>query len=137
MIKWKDEFSVNIASIDKQHKKLIETGARIDELLSLNDNADHYDEIMSILQELKDYTIYHFDFEEKLMQEYGYSGFQEQHFEHYFFIRKLDKIGQKDIDSDQEEAIGEIYNFIITWITDHILKSDKKYSSYLNQKGVF
>lgn len=137
MIKWKEEFSVNVKVIDEQHKKLFEIGSRIDELVSLSDSADHYDEIMLVMEELKDYTIYHFDFEENLLGKSGYDDLQKQHFEHHFFIKKLEKIGKKDIDSDQEEAIGEIYSFLINWITEHILKSDMKYSGYLNSKGVY
>ena len=137
MLKWKEEYSVNVASIDEQHKKLIETGSRIAELLSLSGTADNYDEIMSIIQELKDYVAYHFDFEEKLLRKYNYTSLDEQHIEHYFFTKKLDSISRKDIDSDQNEAILEIYNFVISWITEHILKSDMKYSGFLNEKGVF
>lgn len=137
MLKWKNEYSVNVASIDEQHKKLIETGSRIAELLSLSGNTDNYDEIMLIIQELKDYVVYHFDFEEKLLQKHNYGSLDEQHFEHYFFTKKLDSISRKDIDSDQKDAILEIYNFVINWITDHILKSDMKYSSFLNEKGIF
>ncbi len=137
MLKWRDEFSVNINSIDTQHKKLIEIGNRIDELLSLNDDADHYDEIMAIMGELKEYTIYHFDFEEKLLGENQYEALQEHHFEHYFFIKKLDRIGSRDIDDDQEKTIAEIYSFVIGWITDHILKSDMKYSQFLNSRGIY
>lgn len=31
----------------------------------------------------------------------------------------------------------EVFNFLKDWLTEHILISDKKYSKYLNSKGVF
>lgn len=136
MLKWKAELSVNVETIDNQHKRLIEIGAQIDGLLSLNDGADHYDEIMAILEELKEYTIYHFNFEEKLLEQNGYEDLPKHHFEHVFFVKKLERIGRKDIDGEQEETLGEIYNFVVNWITEHILVSDMKYRSYLNGRGV-
>jgi hemerythrin len=88
VFKWKDEFSVNIASIDEQHRKLFEIGSELDELTALNDGYDHYDEIVSILKKLKDYTVYHFGFEEKLLEKYNYDQLEAQCFEHHFFVKK-------------------------------------------------
>lgn len=136
MFKWKDEFSVNVASIDEQHKRLFEIGSELDDLMALNDEYDHYDEIIDILNKLKDYTIYHFDYEEELFEKYDYEESVSHHFEHHFFIKRLEKLCKKDIDSQQQEAIHEIYTFILDWISEHILKSDMKYKDFLISKGV-
>jgi len=64
---WKDRYSLNIGEIDKQHKRLFEIGARVYDLAVLNDSYDHYDEIMKTLDELLEYTEYHFRYEENIM----------------------------------------------------------------------
>ncbi|MCX7747781.1 MAG: bacteriohemerythrin [Clostridia bacterium] len=137
MFKWKNEFSINIEAIDEQHKRLFEIGSKIYEVSILNDSYDHYDEIISILEELSDYTKYHFEYEENLLRKYNYKGLEEQEIEHTFFIKKLDKIGKKDIDGQQAETASAIYTFVLDWISAHILKSDMKYKEFLKSQGVY
>jgi hemerythrin len=133
---WKDIYSVNVAEIDKQHKKLFKIGEKISDLVLANDEFDHYDEIMDILQELKEYTLYHFGYEEKLMEQYGYKETDPHKIEHIFLIKKLEKLQKKDIDTKQKEAVIELIAFISDWIAGHILKTDMRYKVYLNEKGV-
>lgn len=134
--KWKDEFSVKVAEIDKQHMRLFEIGARINELAYAKDEFDHYDEIIEVLHELVEYTEYHFKYEEELMERYQYEGFETQKFEHFFVIKKIQKILNEDIDKKQSETIMNLVTFISDWITNHILKEDMKYTDFFKNKGV-
>lgn len=133
---WKDSYSVNVAEIDKQHKRMFEIGGRITDLVLANDEYDHYDEIMSILQELTDYTVYHFGFEEKLMEQYGYKELDSHKIEHAFFIKKLEKFHEKDIDADQKIVSADLIAFVSDWITSHILTTDFKYRDHFSGKGL-
>ncbi len=137
MIRWKDTYSVNVEEIDNQHKKLFEIGGRLYDLSSLKDDFDHYDEIMDIIGELRDYTIYHFNFEEELLKKNGYEEIENHSIEHDFFVKKLKRIEKKDIDGQQGQTIMEITEFLIDWVSSHILKSDMQYKPYLNSKGVY
>lgn len=134
--KWKDNYNVDVKEIDKQHNKLFEIGTRISELVLANDDFDHYDEIMAILQELKEYTIYHFGYEEKLMKQYGYKDLDTHKIEHLFVIKKLQKLGSKDIDEEQKEAVMELIGFISDWISGHILKTDMQYKELFKSQGL-
>ena len=135
-IKWKDAYSCNIAEIDKQHKKLFEIGSRIFDLLSLGDEFDRYDEIAQIFDELRDYTIFHFGYEEELMKKHGYEGYEDHKIEHDFFIKKLQRLEKTDFDNKQTESLVQIISFIADWITGHILKTDMKYKDFFNAKGI-
>ncbi len=137
MLKWKDSYSVNVEEIDNQHKKLFEIGISLYNLSSLKDDFDHYDEIVNIIDELRDYTIYHFNFEEDLLRKNGYEDIESHSIEHDFFVKKLKRIEKKDIDGQQNQAIMEMTEFLIDWISSHILQSDMKYKAYLNSKGVY
>ena len=132
---WKDTYSVNVEKIVEQHKKLFEIGGRITDLVMVKDGFDHYDEIMDILQELTEYTIYHFNFEERLMEKYGYEGLDSHRIEHIFFMKKIEKVREKDIDSKQSEISIDLVAFVSDWITSHILTTDMKYRNYFNEKG--
>jgi len=133
---WKDEYSTGIEVIDKQHRHLFEIGRKIIDLADLNDGFDHYDEIVGILQELKDYTVYHFGFEEELMTKYGYEHYENHKFQHYFAIKKIEKFGQEDLDENQQETIMKLVAFISDWVSNHILNEDMKYKSFFKSKGV-
>ena len=50
MFVWKEEFELGIESIDTQHKKLLEIGNVINELLiNHGENDDNYDEIYDVI----------------------------------------------------------------------------------------
>lgn len=136
-LKWKDSFSCNIEEIDLQHRKLFEIGANLFTIASVNDSYDHYDEILKILGELKDYTVYHFGYEEKLMQEFGFQGYSEHKAEHEAFIRKVLKFESEDLDVKQAESLMKLIVFVADWVTSHILKTDMLYKDFFNSKGIY
>lgn len=131
IFKWKESFSIGIEEIDRQHKRLFEIGGEIYNLAVLKDGQDHYDEIMALLSSLKDYTVYHFGFEENLMKKYDYDKIEEHKEQHDIFIGKLIDIESQDIDSSQKKIILDILDFIVNWISSHILGSDFKYKEVL------
>lgn len=139
MFQWKEHFTCNINEIDKQHKMLLELGAKLYDIVKLKDDIDRYDEIMVILTELKDYTIYHFAAEEKLLEDNGYDSFELQLHkrQHKSFINKIKQFENQDIDEKQEAITLDMLTFIANWIEQHILKTDQKYSSFLNEKNIF
>ncbi|WZL73173.1 bacteriohemerythrin [Clostridiaceae bacterium 35-E11] len=139
MFQWKEDFSCNVNKIDKQHKTLLELGAKLHDIIKLKDGIDHYDEIMVILTELKDYTIYHFAAEEKLLEDNGYDSFELQLHkrQHKSFINKIKQFENQDIDEKQIVITLDMLTFIANWIEQHILKIDQNYSSFLNKKGIF
>jgi len=136
VFKWKDAYCCRITGIDFQHRKLFEIGSRVFEVASLKDEFDHYDEIVKILEELKAYTVYHFGYEEELMQKYGYPGYENHKIEHDLFIKKVSGIERKDIDGAQKETIFEIISFIADWIAGHILKTDMAYRDFFLARGL-
>lgn len=127
IFKWNERFCMGIEEINKQHKRLFEIGSELYELVLLRDGEDNYDEIVRLIYDLKDYTIYHFNYEEQLMDKYGYIGMKEHKQEHNSFIDKISELEYKDIDMGQKKVMLEIIDFIANWITNHILKTDSKY----------
>ncbi len=133
---WKDRYNLGIPEIDKQHQKLFEIGARVYDLAMINDDYDHYDEIMELLQELLNYTEYHFRYEEELMSKYQYSDIGQQKDDHNFYVQKIKSISSRDIDSEQQKTTLEIVDFLSQWISSHITFSDRKYAMEFKAKGI-
>lgn len=126
MIKWKDEYKIGVTQIDEQHEKLFEICDRAYSLLKNELYLDKYDKIVLILEELKEYTVYHFKFEEEYMKEIGYKKFFSQKVAHDDFIEKINNINLKSVDQKQDAAIIDILDFALKWIEQHILNEDKK-----------
>lgn len=125
---WNDDYVFNIPVIDEQHKKLIDLIEDAENLLNdAKDGIDCVDEVVGILEELEDYTVSHFDEEEKLMIAANYAGYDEHHMEHTFFIKKVDKALAADLDSDPVNQLIGICAFLKNWVTHHILDIDVQY----------
>lgn len=133
---WKDEYSIGIELIDKQHRRLFEIGKRIIDLAEAQDGFDHYDEIVEVIQELKEYTVYHFGYEEELMAKFKYENYEKHKFEHFFVVKKIEKFENEDFDEKQDETIMNLVRFIPDWIANHILHEDMSYKDFFISKGV-
>jgi len=125
MIKWKDEYSIGVECVDEQHKELFEIANRSYDLLRNQLITDKYGKIIEIIDELKNYTIYHFKEEEDYMQAIGYKKFLSQKVAHNDFLEKMDNIDVEQIDDGQNEYLIGILDFVSEWLVEHILKEDK------------
>jgi len=125
LLVWKEEYAIGVESIDNQHKHLFEIGNSIYELLENYVLEDKYDRIINVLNDLREYTKYHFQSEEDYMIEIMYSGYFKQKVEHEDFIDKIEEIQLQDLDENQEKHIRELLLFVFNWILEHILQRDK------------
>ncbi len=132
LIQWNNELSVGIASIDEQHKELINI------LNTLNDALEE-GQASQMLAEIFDglaaYTVKHFGYEEALFALHGYSESQAHKNEHSALINQVQVLRQKMLDGDFIICI-EVMAFLKEWLTHHILITDKAYSQFLVDKGV-
>jgi hemerythrin len=125
MYEMKEEYKIGVELIDEQHKKLFELADKAYLLLKDDFSIDKYDKIVHILEELKDYTIFHFKSEEEYMESINYKRLFTQRIEHEKFIKALEDINYKYIDEKQDESLVKILNFLNDWLVEHILKTDK------------
>jgi len=130
-MEWKELYSCHIPEIDQQHKRLFELGNQLYTLALRNDAEEHHNKIKMILTELQAYTVYHFEFEEALLERYGYPNLEEHKDEHQFFIKKLSEFEVDLFQQDMKEVILRLIMFVSEWISNHIVIEDKKYGRYI------
>jgi len=130
-LKWKEEYSVGIEVLDLDHKKLINL---------LNQFNTAYDYAMSeefehqALNDLIDYTKYHFEREEEIMIDNDYPGFDEHKKQHQAMIAQISHIQDK-YNEKGHEVFEEVCEFLTNWLIKHINGTDQKYASHLIEKG--
>lgn len=126
MYEMKDEYLTGIESIDAEHRRLFEIAEETYQLTMDEFIVDKYDRLSDIFDELKSYTLTHFDHEEAYMKEHNYKGLISQIAAHNEFREKLNDVVIDRNDENTEELIKEVLDFVTDWLVNHIYYSDKK-----------
>ena len=124
MFKMEEKYKIGVPHIDAEHEKLFEIGEKAYQLLINVYSMDKYDKIVEVLEELKEYTIYHFKDEEDYMESINYKRLFTQKIDHADFIKTISEVNLSKIDENQDEAIMTILTFLNNWLTSHILEKD-------------
>jgi hemerythrin-like metal-binding protein len=129
---WEYDLSVDIESIDNQHKKLIDLINQFYENIRLSSNKEL---IADLIAGMKSYTIFHFNAEEKLLKQYNYPDFEIHKKEHENFLNKVNDLENR-FRAGKLIISFEITDFLKKWIRNHIMETDSQYSGFLKNKGV-
>ena len=121
-----DKYLTKIDFIDKQHKKLFSIIAEAHKIIVNDFSPNKYNDISLVLKELKNYTKNHFSEEESYMEKINYPGLQQQKLEHNAFISRLVSVNLDNITENQQKELEELIDFLIKWLSYHILDKDLK-----------
>lgn len=118
---WEDDFSCGVASIDHEHRELVEV---INDLMArMTDNGTE-DEIAYSLGEIHGQIESHFALEEKLMRDAAYANYGPHKADH---DRLLDDI--RDIMEDAETNLGGVRDSLAQrlhdWFSGHFRTMDR------------
>ena len=131
-IKWDAvEYSVGVKSIDDQHQRLFQlVNALFQGVRNMNQEV-----ISGVLQELVQYTVNHFAYEERLFKEHGYPS-EEAHVEQH--RRLVAQVGAfaKEFSKGESMVDFRLLNFLRNWLKGHIQVEDIKYSKFFISKNV-
>lgn len=130
-----DKYVTGVEFIDEEHKKLFEIIAEAKSLISAELLHDKYDEIINILNELREYTKEHFQDEERFMERMQYSRLDAQKRSHEAFVEKLTNINLEEVDDNQQQYLEELMDFLLGWLINHILGSDKLIGEEAREKN--
>lgn len=129
LFEWSDKLSVKNTVIDNQHKQLLNIGSKL-ELFSQKTFKEK-DEFLSLIQELKEYTVYHFAAEEEIMEKGGYPNLDSHKQVHVKFVKQVTDIDFESFDFNNEKALKDLLIFISEWIIKHIGQTDMAYMDYV------
>ena len=127
-MKWQKDYNIGIDVVDEQHEKLCGMLTNLE--TSINSD-DVYRAMGDILKELVEYTKYHFEEEEKLMQRIFYSDFERHKKLHKDLVDAIVTI-LVGLKNGKEISAFELKTFLQKWLMDHILVEDKMIGEYLN-----
>lgn len=127
---WNENFSVGVREMDEQHKRLI---GIINELIEADNTTVDSETIFDILTKMTNYALSHFEKEEQYMIKYNYPDYSIHKDQHSEFKDQLITFC-KDTKAHKESIPTEIFSYLKTWLTNHILETDMAYKSFFNEK---
>lgn len=126
LMQWKSTFELGIKEFDEHHKHLVNLLNMTYDGLTCG--ASH-DELGSVLDEIIDYSTYHFAAEENWMEINKYPNLSQHKEEHEKFCSRAEGIlevfhqGKMDLNL-------EVTQFLLNWLTYHIMKTDADYGRF-------
>ncbi len=125
---WKDTFSVGVAEMDAQHRKLLILINQIVDCHAARDGTT-YEKFHDVLSGMFDYARVHFKAEEDYLQRIGYPQLPAHANEHAAFVEKVTtySILASHGVLDYEGA----YHYLREWLLSHILESDMQYRRFV------
>lgn len=132
-LKWNNIYETGIDVIDFQHKILIE---RINDLIELLNKNETQENLFPLFIFLEDYTNYHFDTEEQFFNSFNYTEKEKHLEEHEEFKEKIKNLKLK-YNEDLEKIDDNLLDFLIDWLTNHIVGTDMEFANGLKKHMIF
>lgn len=131
LLEWTDALSVGFTEIDKDHQKLVDIVNELNDAITRQDDRE---ELKEGLEELIEYTCWHFRHEERLMQENGYEGMTEHQQIHKDLATKAVEI-QNKYENGDDSVLDVLMPFLKDWLTEHIQGTDKDMGMFLAEQS--
>lgn len=135
-IYWDETYNIGIKEIDDQHQRLFEILQDLN-LAMMKGRAKYH--IQETLSQLADYTYYHFDFEEQIMEKFKYPRMGGHVEEHQRFRKELATQILKFNEGNtlvNVDTYMQIRDWILSHVTDHTQGYDQALGHFLRQKGL-
>lgn len=134
LITWLPTFSVNLAPIDDQHKRLFDLINRLHDEIVVK--KSRHEAIGAALENLIQYTQTHFELEERFLESMRYPELAQHKAEHKVLTKRVLKL-QQDFTAGKTAVAGELMNLMHFWLREHILKADKRYGAFLRGERIW
>jgi hemerythrin len=123
-VSWKEHYSVGDASLDAQHKQILQI---IGELHAAIETNQAYEIIEELLERMVLYTLNHFKHEEQLMRACGYPDFDNHKILHDKMRRRTEGLHA----NAGLMTSNDLMRFLRDWWINHIRGEDQCYVPYL------
>ncbi len=130
-IKWSPDLSVGVPEIDTQHKRLIQIANGL-----INAVAKGSDQrvIGNVVRRLREYTVFHFNSEEKLMEDVHFRK-RGEHAREHARLKDQVKQYQRTIYLKENLHPDAVLNFLKIWLLKHILETDRELADFIHAQS--
>jgi hemerythrin len=118
---WDDSLNTGIPVIDSQHRRIVDYINQLQDAIDADDEGS----VQEVLDDLVDYTVSHFSFEEHLQEQAKYSNFEAHKKTHEKFARKIHDYRERF--HGGEDIAGTLLSDLRDWLIRHIKEEDADY----------
>ena len=122
LLLWDDNLNTGIQVLDDQHRRIVEM---INQLHAAQTGGSQL-VVAEVIDELVDYTLSHFAFEEELMEEAGYPFCAAHKRVHEVFTKRVSEYRMRFQAGD--DVVDELKSMLSRWLFDHIRGDDQAYA---------
>ena len=134
MLKWDDSFETGVPEVDDQHKELITNFNALLEALSSGHGRGHK-ETGKILDYLKSYAVFHFESEERYMDQYDCPAAEANKVAHKIFLTDFGDLYEKyQTNSIDAKLMMTTAVTLSQWIANHIITIDAQLHDYVKER---
>jgi len=126
---WSNNYSVHIRAIDSDHKELFDT---VNQLHAAIEQQRPHEEVGFTISLLARYVKEHFAREEQIMAQYGYPRLAQHKTQHQRLKHMVQAIRRIHAEDPNRLDPNKLLKFLSDWLTNHIIRSDMEYATYLN-----
>lgn len=127
-IVWTADLNTGIEPIDVQHRQLVDYINELDVAAQIGDR----NRVANVFDDLIEYTMSHFAFEEQLQIDAGYEFAIAHKSMHDVFVKRVERYKER-FDAG-EDIIAELQRMLKSWLLHHIKRDDKSYATQLQAK---
>ena len=132
LLVWKDSYSVGVKELDVQHQKIFEL---IDRLCTAIADTEEQKMADKIIEELENYSKFHFSTEEKYFDMFNYDEKEEHKAKHEKYKEKTEKFKSDSVENNPA-LLRDILDFMVDWWNSHIQQTDKRYAKCFQDHGL-
>ena len=127
LMEWDESLRLGEPEIDRYHARIIEQLNTFFGHLMYGEAAEGAAEMIATLDGL---VQEHFEQEERLMAAIGYPGLSRHQGVHKSFLANIDRLRQQ-LAAGSPEAGNQLFEYMSTWIVEHIQKEDKAIAAFI------
>jgi hemerythrin-like metal-binding protein len=131
-IRWLPDYAIGVERIDQEHQRLFALAAKLDRAIRTEQDKEV---LNGLMDDLVDYTVYHFAHEESLMERIGYPHHREHCLQH-------EEARQKLLAKREEAARGapgspaDLMQLLLDWLKCHTTTTDRRVGIYMERNGL-
>ncbi|NPA45575.1 MAG: hemerythrin family protein [Chlorobi bacterium] len=129
LIKWNSTYELGIKEIDRQHMKLVDI---INDFYNAFATAQAHEKIGDIIEDLVNYTVFHFTAEEEIFSNSDYPETTAHKTKHKEFVEELKRYHQEVKDGNMTTTY-DLMTYLRDWLIKHIMGTDRGYLDYIKK----
>ncbi|MBK8907055.1 MAG: hemerythrin family protein [Rhodospirillales bacterium] len=122
-LEWRDEFSVGVASIDYEHRELID---RLNAIIAKLESGGDRDEILDIIADVNTGISAHFALEETVMRAHGYDHYADHKGDHEHLLDDIRDIMDAVEDGTYANRKQDLAQRLVDWFLIHSKTRDAR-----------